>query len=66
MNKILLDANLSPEISAYLRKTFGYDVIDLISGNKYDIDDNEVIQLAKKENRIIITFDLDFGKIYHQ
>ncbi len=65
MSKFLLDANLSPETSEYLVKTFDLDVIDLISEDKATLKDNEVVKLAKRNNRVIITFDLDFGEIYH-
>lgn len=65
MIKLLLDANLSPETREYLIKTFLFDVIDLITENKSGLSDGEIILLAKKEKRIIITFDLDFGEIYH-
>lgn len=65
MSKLLLDANLSPETSEYLVRTFEFDVIDLISEYKATLNDNEVVKLAKENNRVIITFDLDFGEIYH-
>lgn len=63
--RFLLDANLSPETGKYLRETFGFDVIDLISEKKVYLPDEEVAVFAKNEKRIIITFDLDFGEIYH-
>lgn len=65
MSKFLLDANLSPETSDYLAKTFDFNVIDLISEHKSSLNDEEVVKLAKKSKRVIITFDLDFGEIYH-
>lgn len=65
MVKLLLDANLSPKTREHLTEKFNFNVIDLISENKYSLTDEKVIQLAKKEKRIIITFDLDFGEIYY-
>lgn len=65
MLKLLLDANLSPKTRKYLEKKFDFNVIDLITENKYGMTDEQVIKLAKKEKRIIITFDLDFGEIYY-
>lgn len=65
MIKLLLDANLSPETREYLTETFLFDVIDLITENKSGLSDEEIVLLAKKERRIIVTFDLDFGEIYH-
>lgn len=29
------------------------------------LDDFEVIELVKRERRVLITFDLDFGKLFH-
>ena len=65
MVKFLLDANLSPKTREHLRKKFNFDIIDLITENKHGLTDEKVIKLAKKEKRVIITFDLDFGEIYY-
>lgn len=65
MIKLLLDANLSPQTREYLTETFLFDVIDIITENKSGLSDEEIVLLAKKERRIIVTFDLDFGEIYH-
>jgi len=63
--KFLLDANLSPKTGEHLRKKFNFDIIDLITEGKYGLSDEKVIKFAKKEKRVIITFDLDFGEIYY-
>lgn len=65
MVKLLLDANLSPKTREYLGKKFNFNVIDLITENKYGLTDEKIVKLAKKEKRVIITFDLDFGEIYY-
>ena len=62
--KFLLDANISPETAQYLRR-FNFNVKSLIEENLFHFEDSEVIKLAKKEKRIIITFDLDFGEIFY-
>lgn len=64
MPKFLLNANISPETASFLRN-LGFDVKCLLEENLGTITDEEVVSLAKKEGRIIITFDLDFGQIYH-
>lgn len=64
MLKFLLNANLSPETASFLRG-LNFDVKCLLEENLSTIDDEEVINIAKKEGRVIITFDLDFGQIYH-
>ncbi|MEK7558721.1 MAG: DUF5615 family PIN-like protein [Patescibacteria group bacterium] len=65
MLKLLLDANLSPKTRKYLEKKFHFNVIDLATENKHGMTDEQVVKLAKKEKRVIITFDLDFGEIYY-
>ncbi|MBI2025955.1 MAG: DUF5615 family PIN-like protein, partial [Candidatus Levybacteria bacterium] len=42
---------------------FNINIIDLITEDKHNLTDAEVVNLAKK--RVIITFDLDFGEIYY-
>ena len=65
MSKFLLDANLSPETREYLDKTFHFDTIDLLTEGKSDFSDDQVVDFAKNEHRVIITFDQDFGEIYY-
>jgi predicted nuclease of predicted toxin-antitoxin system len=66
VTSFLLDANLSPESARYLAVAFGLDVTDLISQGLGHLRDQEVVELAKREDRVIITFDLDIGEIYHR
>lgn len=62
MVKFLADENIGGEIIGIFRDC-GYDVISA-RDIKRGADDSELFQLANKENRILLTFDLDFGKIY--
>lgn len=62
--RLLLDANLSPETAIFLRKE-GFNVKSLIEEGIGGIEDERVVHIAKKERRIIVTFDLDFGEIYY-
>ena len=64
MLKFLLDAALSPETAGFLRR-LGYDTEDLISLKLHHLSDEKVVELAKRKSRIIITFDLGFGQLYH-
>jgi predicted nuclease of predicted toxin-antitoxin system len=59
--KFLVDENIGKTIVSYLESS-GYDVkwIRRVSPGISDID---VIVLALKENRVIITYDLDFGEL---
>jgi predicted nuclease of predicted toxin-antitoxin system len=64
--RFLLDANLSPETAAFLRSTFDFDAVDLLTLGLSGLTDREVVAMAKRDTRIVITFDLDFGEIYHR
>lgn len=56
--KFLADINIPQSVITTLI-TEGHDVLDL-KRKKLDLKDTEVIQLAKQENRIILTRDKDF------
>ncbi len=62
--KFLLDANMSPKTADFLRGQ-NYDVKSLIEEELGQITDSEVVKLAQREHRVIITHDLDFGEIYY-
>jgi predicted nuclease of predicted toxin-antitoxin system len=64
VRRFLLDANLSPNTTAFLTSTFEFDAIDLMSLGLGHLEDTEVVEMAKREGRIVITEDLDFGKLY--
>jgi len=61
--KFLIDENISPTIVAELKK-LNYDVVHVREICK-GCPDNEIINLAKKENRII-TLNKDFGELFSQ
>lgn len=62
MPKFLTDENISPKTLFFLRSQ-GLDIKDIKEKGLSGIKDNEVLNLAKKEDRIIITCDLDFANI---
>ena len=62
--KFLLDANLSPETANFMR-SLNFDVKSLIEEGLGGLTDSEVIKIAQKERRVIITFDIDFGELYY-
>jgi predicted nuclease of predicted toxin-antitoxin system len=64
LTAFLLDANLSPETAEFLRNVYGFDVVDLQSLRLGSLGDEQVIELATEQNRII-TQDLDFGARFH-
>ncbi len=62
MFKFLADENVSRSLTNFLRK-LGYDIKDIKEERLFGILDEEIIRLAKKEDRIIITHDKEFGNI---
>lgn len=60
--RLLIDENISPEITAHLR-LLDYDVKSISECCK-GFDDEKVVEIAIREERIIVTYDLDFGELY--
>ena len=61
MLKFLADVNIEKDLVEFLNKQ-GFDVLWIPD---YDcrLKDNDLLELANKENRILITNDTDFGEI---
>ena len=57
--KLLADENIPRSVIVKLRSK-GYDVLSIWESSP-GISDGEVVQLAVKTGRAIITFDKDFG-----
>ena len=57
--KFLADENIAKSLVFEIRLK-NHDVIDLKENKLFGLSDKEVIALAKKENRILITHDKDF------
>ncbi|HEY4611777.1 MAG TPA: DUF5615 family PIN-like protein [Bacteroidota bacterium] len=60
--RFLLDQNLSPQTSAFLR-TLGYDVLDVGQLGLAGASDLDILQRARTESRIVITFNADFADV---
>lgn len=60
--KFLLDMGVSHHTATFLR-TKGYDAIHLLDLQLIRATDRESIELARRENRIVLTHDLDFGTL---
>ncbi len=60
----LADENISPESAVYL-EALGYPCRSLCREGPRRLSDREIVALAKREGRIILTHDLDFGQIYY-
>ena len=60
--KFLIDMPVSPKTCDFLNKK-GFDAVHLYPLGKAKVTDIEVIELAKTENRTIVTMDIDFPTI---
>ncbi|MDP3989049.1 MAG: DUF5615 family PIN-like protein [bacterium] len=63
MLRFLLDANISHETALFLRDS-GFDVETVHQHGLRHASDLEIAQKAHELERMIVTFDLDFGEIY--
>ncbi len=64
MPKFLIDESLSPKLARFLEKT-GYDVLAVRDIGLKGKSDEEIVAWIKKNKRVIITCDKDFGEIYY-
>lgn len=64
MLKLLLDANLSPETAKFFRRK-GLNVKSIQEEKLGKLADKEIVELAIKEERIVVTLDLDFGELWY-
>jgi len=66
VTRFLLNANLGFRTAAFLRERFGFDVDNVVARGLGHLPDDEIAVLAVREDRAIITFDLDFGELFHR
>ena len=64
MRRLLLDANLSAHNASFLKRTFGFDAVALNSLGLSWMPDPDVLEYARRHNRILVTLDRGFGKLY--
>ena len=60
--RFLVDENIFSAITSYLR-SLGHDVKSIQEEGLFKISDAKIMQMAKDENRTIITFDKHFGNV---
>jgi predicted nuclease of predicted toxin-antitoxin system len=60
--KLLVDANLSPEVGRRLKEA-GHDAIHVADIGLLTATDPEILRSASKEGRILLTADSDFGAL---
>ena len=64
MIAFLADENISPESADYL-EALGYPCYSLRREGPWRLSDSEIVDIARREGRIILTHGLDFGEIYY-
>ncbi|RLE78646.1 MAG: hypothetical protein DRJ51_09185 [Thermoprotei archaeon] len=64
MPRFLADENIPVSVVRWLREK-GFDVIRIPEIGLKGASDEKVIDYARKENRIILTLDLDFAYMYN-
>ncbi|OGZ35318.1 MAG: hypothetical protein A3A94_02435 [Candidatus Portnoybacteria bacterium RIFCSPLOWO2_01_FULL_43_11] len=65
MKGFIADENIAPIVIKTLRDK-GFDVLGIGENKFYAMNDEEILKLAEKQKRIIITHDKDFGNLIHQ
>src|SRR5579884_4029482 len=60
--RFLADMGVSQQVVEWLR-TKGHDAVHLRDEGLQRLPDSEIFQKAAREQRIVLTFDLDFGEI---
>jgi predicted nuclease of predicted toxin-antitoxin system len=60
--RFLADVGVSRSTAKDLRQ-HGHDVTHLREVNLHRLPDEEILKLAQNEQRVILTFDLDFGDL---
>jgi predicted nuclease of predicted toxin-antitoxin system len=60
--RLLLDANLSPEVARRLREA-GNDTVHVADIGLISAPDPEILQAAAEQDRVLLTADADFGEL---
>ena len=60
--KFLIDMPLSPELARWLRAE-GHDAVHANELSMHRTPDSEILQVAARDDRVVITADLDFPRL---
>lgn len=60
--KFLADAGISPRTVEFLRSS-GHDAVHVRERGMQRSPDSEILALSRREGRVLLTFDLDFGDL---
>jgi predicted nuclease of predicted toxin-antitoxin system len=64
--RVLLDANLSRRIARHLAAAFGFDAVSLWDLGLETLRDRQVVALAHRTGRLLITLDEDFVHLFNE
>lgn len=64
MPKFLIDENLSPSLSDYLRN-LKYEAVAVREAGLKGKSDEEIVGWIQKNKRVLITADMDFGEFFY-
>jgi predicted nuclease of predicted toxin-antitoxin system len=60
--KFLIDMPLSPELAVWLRQQ-GHDAVHAVNVELARAPDVEIVELARREHRVVVTADLDYPRL---
>ena len=60
--RFLADMGISPRTVTFL-KNLGYDAVHLHARGLQQMEDSAILEMARKEGRVVLTHDLDFGEL---
>lgn len=61
----LTDENIDPELVSFLREN-GFNVFDVKENQLFGSSDETLLELAFKNNKVIVTRDSDFGTLAYK
>lgn len=65
MLKLLADENIAQRVVGHLRQE-KFNVLSIYEENITGISDEKILKIAKKQKRVVLTHDKDFGSLIHQ
>lgn len=65
MLKLLADENIAPRVVRALRQE-KFNILSVYEEKLSGISDEKILKIAKKQKRVILTHDKDFGSLIHQ
>jgi len=60
--RLLTDENIDPQVITHLRDA-GFDVIDIFEADLRGRSDQQILDLAYQQQRVVLTHDSDFGTL---